>query len=63
MSNIHNARTPEDSPAMPGRRNVLVAGLGLAAASMVAAVTGCAPIQSTATRIHNAPIDTRKIHD
>ena len=47
MSNIHNARSSEGAPPMPGRRNVLVAGLGLAAASMVA---GCAPIQAVATQ-------------
>jgi aryl-alcohol dehydrogenase-like predicted oxidoreductase len=35
---------------MPGRRKVLVAGLGLAAASMVAGVAGCAPIQAAATQ-------------
>ena len=50
MSNIHNARSSEGAPAMPGRRKVLVAGLGLAAASMVTGVAGCAPIQATVTQ-------------
>lgn len=51
MSNIHNARTPENGPAMPGRRKVLVAGLGLAATSMLAS---CVPIQPTATQPQNS---------
>ena len=53
MSNIHNDRMPEGNPAMPGRRKVLVAGLGLAAASMLTGVAGCAPIQATATQTQN----------
>lgn len=55
MSNIHNARISESGPAMPGRRNVLVAGLGLAAASMVTAVAGCVPIQAPASQTQNGP--------
>lgn len=54
MSTIHNTRSSEDAPAMPGRRKVLVAGLGLAAASMVTAVAGCAPIQATTTQTQNS---------
>ena len=54
MSTIHNTRSSENAPAMPGRRKVLVAGLGLAAASMVTAVAGCAPIQATTTQTQNS---------
>ncbi len=53
MSNRDNARMPVGGPAMPGRRKVLVAGLGLTAAAMLTGVAGCTPIQAPATQTKN----------
>lgn len=53
MSTLQNARRSKDGFAMLSRRKVLVAGLGVAAASAVTSLAGCTPIQAPALRTQN----------
>jgi hypothetical protein len=47
MDNLLNDPLRENDPAMTDRRNVLVAGLGLAAASLFSRIAVGAPAQQT----------------
>jgi aryl-alcohol dehydrogenase-like predicted oxidoreductase len=54
MNTKHNDRMPGGGPALPSRRKVLVTGLQVVAASMVAGLAACAPAQNATTPAQNA---------
>lgn len=46
MNTTHNDQTREAGPAMPDRRNFLIAGAGVVAATLLPNVSGAAQVQA-----------------
>ena len=62
ISHPSNSRQEEHGPAMPGRRKFLVAGLGLAATSLLPRITmGVEATQSAAKALRPASLSRRKL--